>query len=329
MYIENGPTTPTPSRYHWWHGITHDPCKWEEPSTFLAVVMLTAVTRFVNAVKLGEIAYLNPILSVAFRYSTCPGNQPPFPHDVLHPHRTTMALFAALSALSLSALANAHGHVAKIVADGVEYPGAVPGNVPADSVGWTASNLDNGFVAPDSFSSPDIICHKEATPASASATVAAGGTVTLTWNTWPDSHHGPVIDYLASCNGDCASVDKTSLSFAKIDEEGLISGDNPGHWASDELMANGMSWTVTIPSSVAPGNYVLRHEILALHSAGQPNGAQAYPQCINLEVTGSGSATPSGESATSFYTPDDPGILFNLYEPNLSYTIPGPALWSG
>ncbi|KAK1763649.1 glycoside hydrolase, partial [Phialemonium atrogriseum] len=235
----------------------------------------------------------------------------------------------ALSVLSLSAVASAHGHVATIIADGVEYPGAVPGNVPPESVGWTASNLDNGFVAPDAFSSPDIICHKEATAATAYATVAAGGTVTLVWNTWPDSHHGPVIDYLAACNGECSSVDKTSLSFAKIDEDGLISGSNPGNWATDDLIANGNSWTVTIPSSVAPGNYVLRHEIIALHSAGQPNGAQAYPQCINLEVTGSGSAVPSGEPATSFYTPEDPGILFNLYEPDLQYTIPGPALWQG
>ncbi|PKS12555.1 hypothetical protein jhhlp_000763 [Lomentospora prolificans] len=239
-----------------------------------------------------------------------------------------MSLKAA-TILSLAAIVSAHGHVQTIIADGVEYPGAVPGNVPADSPGWTAQNLDNGFVEPNSFSNPDIICHKSATAPSASAKVAAGGTVTLVWNTWPESHHGPVIDYLASCGGDCASADKTSLSFAKIAESGLISGSNPGTWASDELMANGNSWTVTIPSSVAPGNYVLRHEIIALHSAGQPNGAQAYPQCINLEVTSGGSSTPSGEAATSFYTAEDPGILFNLYQAFDSYPIPGPSVWQG
>jgi len=42
------------------------------------------------------------------------------------------------------------------------------------------------------------------------------------------------------------------------------------------LQANNNTWTMTIPSGLN-GNYVLRHEILALHSAGQQNGAQNYP----------------------------------------------------
>jgi cellulase len=236
---------------------------------------------------------------------------------------------ASILLSALAATVQGHGHVATIVADGVEYPGAVPANTPADSPGWTASNLDNGFVEPNSFSSPDIICHKEAKAPNAYAKVAAGGSVTLQWDTWPESHKGPVIDYLAACNGECSSADKTSLSFVKIAEKGLISGSNPGTWAADELISNGNSWTVEIPSSIAPGKYVLRHEILALHASGQPNGAQAYPQCVNLEITGSGSTTPSGEPATSFYTASDPGILFNLYESFSSYDIPGPALFSG
>jgi hypothetical protein len=41
---------------------------------------------------------------------------------------------------------------------------------------------------------------------------------------------------------------------------------------------NGFSWNVKVPSSLAPGSYVLRHEIIGLHSAGNPNGAQNYPQ---------------------------------------------------
>lgn len=151
----------------------------------------------------------------------------------------------------------------------------------------------------------------------------------MQWDTWPESHKGPVIDYIAPVSGDFASIDKASLQFAKIAESGLVSGSNPGTWAADELVANGNAWTVEIPSSLAPGNYVLRHEILALHSAGNANGAQAYPQCINLEVTGSGSSTPSGSSATSFYTADDPGVLFNIYQDFSSYPIPGPAVWSG
>ncbi|VUC35302.1 unnamed protein product [Clonostachys rosea] len=235
----------------------------------------------------------------------------------------------ALSVLGLAAAVNAHGHVATVVAGGKEYTGGLPWSAPADAVGWAAGNQDNGFVAPDAFSSGDIICHKSATPVSGYATVAAGSTISLQWNTWPESHHGPVIDYIAPVSGDFASIQKASLQWVKIAEKGLVSGSNPGTWASDELIANGNTWSVTIPSKLAPGKYVLRHEIIALHSAGQSNGAQAYPQCINIEVTGSGSSSPSGGAAfTTFYTPTDPGILFNLYESFTSYDIPGPNVWA-
>jgi cellulase len=138
-----------------------------------------------------------------------------------------------------------------------------------------------------------------------------------------------MIDYLASCNGDCTTVDKTALLFSKIDEAGLINGSPaPGTWASDTMIASNNSWTVTLPSNLAAGKYVLRHETIALHSAENLDGSQAYPQCVNLEVTGAGTNTLStGTIAQDFYKDTDPGILINIYYPPLtSYTIPGPAL---
>lgn len=96
------------------------------------------------------------------------------------------------------------------------------------------------------------------------------------------------------------------------------------------MINNNNSWVVTIPPTLAKGNYVLRHELIALHSAGSANGAQNYVQCINLAVSGTGTAKPAGVPATSFYTVNDPGIVFNIYTtPVAPYTIPGPALWSG
>ncbi|KAL8915388.1 MAG: hypothetical protein Q9171_000258 [Xanthocarpia ochracea] len=192
-------------------------------------------------------------------------------------------------------------------------------------------NKDTGFINPGNFTNPDIICHKDATPGALSATVAAGSTVQLQWSDWPESHHGPVMDYLANCNGDCSSVDKTALKFTKIDEEGLIEYTSmPGRWASDKLLAANNSWTVTIPQNVAPGNYVLRHEIIALHSANNPDGAQNYPQCVNLKITGSGTdELASGTLGTELYKPDDAGIFVNIYEKLTTYAIPGPKLYSG
>jgi hypothetical protein len=125
-------------------------------------------------------------------------------------------------------------------------------------------------------------------------------------------------------------VNKTELEFFKIEEAGLLDNSkSPGRWASDELMAANNTWTVNIPSDIAAGNYVLRHEIIALHNAREDNGAQAYPQCINLKVTGGGTATPKGIPATHFYTPTDPGILVDIFNNLATYVIPGPALYEG
>ncbi|GAB7340816.1 hypothetical protein MBLNU457_7180t1 [Dothideomycetes sp. NU457] len=243
-----------------------------------------------------------------------------------------MKSFVALSAVAAFApLIEAHGYVAGIVAGGVSYGGYNPSymysNPPPKVAGWTTNDLDNGFVSPDAFATNDITCHKNATAGKAFVTVAAGDKVELQWNTWPSSHHGPVINYLARCPGDCTAVDKTTLNFFKIQAGGLESGSNPGTWATDDLIANNNTGVVTIPKNLKPGGYVLRHEIIALHSAGQSNGAQAYPQCINLKVTGSGTDLPStGTKGTALYKPTDAGILINIYQTLTSYTMPGPAI---
>jgi cellulase len=240
-----------------------------------------------------------------------------------------------LLAMASVASVSGHGHVTNIVINGVSYLGFDGTSYPytpnpPPSIGWIIDDTDNGFVQPSAFGGPDIICHRSAKPANGHAVVAAGDKISLQWLVpWPDSHHGPVIDYLANCNGPCETVDKTALEFFKIDGAGWVSGGNPGLWATDTLISNNSTWLVQIPSTIAPGNYVLRHEIIALHAAGSTNGAQAYPQCINLQITGSGSSKPSGVVGTKLYKSDDPGILFNIYTSPISYIVPGPTLIPG
>ncbi|KAK3063256.1 hypothetical protein LTS18_001849 [Coniosporium uncinatum] len=236
----------------------------------------------------------------------------------------------------LAATAAAHGTVSGIVADGTYYLGYNPSfqyqNPPPTVVGWSIpEDQDNGFVAPFSYTDPDIICHKSATPGGTSATIKAGGTVDFQWTTWPESHKGPVIGYMANCHGDCTSVDKTSLQWVKVEESGLVDGSTTlGQWASDKLIANNNTWSHIIPSAIAPGHYVFRHEIIALHSASDAGGAQNYPQCVNLEVTGSGTDDlASGTLGTALYKPDDAGIKIGIYQPLSSYAVPGPALMFG
>ena len=84
----------------------------------------------------------------------------------------------------------------------------------------------------------------------------------LTIPSGPDSHVGPVLDYLAKVD-DATKATTDDLSFFKIDHAGLDGTE----WAATKLIANNNSWTVTIPSNIAAGQYVLRHEIIALHSA--------------------------------------------------------------
>lgn len=134
------------------------------------------------------------------------------------------------------------------------------------------------------------------------------------------------MTYLANCGGDCTTVDATTLSYFKINEAGL---NADGTWASDDLIANNNSWTVTLPSDIVAGQYLIRHELLALHSAGTEGGAQFYPMCANLQVTGSGTAAPEGVKFPGAYSATDPGILVNIYGTLTSYTIPGPAVYEG
>ena len=248
--------------------------------------------------------------------------------------KTSLALVAPLLTSVL-----AHGTVPWFRTDGVDQQGflleyyyeIINGGEAPDVAGWYAENLDNGFVSPANYGTADINCHINAKPGAVSASVAAGGVVDFIWypNPWPDSHIGPILTYVAKCAGDdCTTVDKTALSWVKIDEAGI--DFDTQKWAATTMIENNSTWSTTVPASLAPGQYVFRHEIIAMHGAGSENGAQNYPQCFNIEVTGSGSQElPEGTLGTALYKSDDPGILFNPYQELTSYDIPGPALWTG
>jgi len=234
--------------------------------------------------------------------------------------------------------AAAHGFVQYITADGRQYKGYDPGfrfqSPPPRVPGWYADNADIGFVAPQSFANPNITCHKAATPGQEHVQVQAGSTVTVQWFTWPESHVGPIMDYLAPCPvAGCAGVDKNELRFVKVAQQALKPGvasstDWLKAWVVDDFRKNSYRWEVRIPADLAPGGYVLRHEILALHSAWDVNGAQAYPQCINLNITNGGNTTITGGAPpTSFYRADDAGVHFSVYNGLTTYPFPGPQLW--
>ncbi|PNS15500.1 hypothetical protein CAC42_759 [Sphaceloma murrayae] len=240
-----------------------------------------------------------------------------------------------LASLSLAPFVSAHGFVHEIVVNGQHYKGYdiltqwwQPQDRPVVA-GWSIpNNQNNGYVS--DYQSPNMICHIDATPGQTSVKANAGDQVTLHWTEWPRLHPGPVLTYLANCNGDCKTVDKTKLKFTKIDEDGLHSA-KPMHWATDTLIDNNNTWVMKLPSDVAAGNYVLRHEIIALQGAVNQNGAQMYPSCINFEISGPGPKTyDQGTSPMTFYDAESPSIKIQVfYDVTKNYTIPGPPLGAG
>ena len=128
---------------------------------------------------------------------------------------------------------------------------------------------------------------------------------------WPHNI-GPVMVYMANCNGACTSANPASLNWFKIDEAGLLSGTVAnGYWGSGQMIAQNSSWTSTIPKALPNGNYMLRHETLAIHTANQP---QFYMECAQVTITGGGSGNP-GPTITlpGGYSNSDPSIDIDVY----------------
>ncbi|KAI0128118.1 lytic polysaccharide monooxygenase [Hypoxylon sp. NC0597] len=257
-----------------------------------------------------------------------------------------LSFSAVLLALAFQTkFAYGHGHVRRVVVDGVTYPGFERWSNQDQSqvVTWHFTTEDEGPVPVSSINGPDIICHEGATNSHGSIPVSAGSRLQIVrFNTIGGFEHpGPEMHYLAPCgDAGCANVDKNSLRFFKIYEKGLVKGGmaddpqwNTQKWATTEVHKNVQqegdgyidTFTVNIPENIKPGPYILRHEILGLHKA-DIGEAEFYPQCINLEISGSGNQQPDGVPATEMYDSNDPGIAIDIYVDLESYQVPGPAV---
>ncbi|KAL1796778.1 hypothetical protein ACET3X_005318 [Alternaria dauci] len=142
------------------------------------------------------------------------------------------------------------------------------------------------------------------------------------------SHKGPIQYYLAKVDN-AATTGTTGLQWFKVAADGLKNGK----WAVDTMIANGGWHYFDMPTCVAPGDYLMRVELIALHGAQNQGGAQFYMECAQIRVTGSG--TNKGSNFVSFpgaYKANDAGIQVNIYDttgkPYMGgkvYSIPGPA----
>ncbi|KAF2995057.1 hypothetical protein E8E13_001751 [Curvularia kusanoi] len=273
-----------------------------------------------------------------------------------------MSKIFSTAVLLAGLIAQVSGHTAVESAEigGVTYEGFRGDNIdaplPKGSPAWK-TNQGWGYqpIMGDSINKPDIIAHKDAKPSPNTAEAPAGSKVTFHWHHkgscgdgeegWDCSHHGWTATWLAACDGDCSKVDKTKLKFFKIDQvaltgypkgtryaEGEAQGQT-GKWGTDKIFYdNGNAHTVTIPSEIPSGNYVLRTEVASIHNNGAVSNRQFWPQAFNIKVTGgTGSSVPAGVKGTEIYSADDELLKFDLYWHKAGETIadaPGPALAS-
>jgi hypothetical protein len=230
----------------------------------------------------------------------------------------------SLSALAfLPMLVSSHGGTSNYTVNGVWYRGYSPYDPPETQDGqpwliqrkWTS--IDPIFDP----TSTNLTCNYPGDPAPASIPIAAGDNITAVYYYWLH-RTGPMIVWMARCPdeievttyagpavlesgahfGGCRDFNASEAQWFKIFQGGLLNGSMPeGTWYQMEFANSWDSvgeddWTVTIPKSLKPGAYLIRHEIIALHIENKP---QWYPECAHLVVSGEGTAEPGDEYLVS------------------------------
>ncbi|KUI72192.1 Polysaccharide monooxygenase Cel61a [Cytospora mali] len=246
-------------------------------------------------------------------------------------------LATGLATLSAVSLAAGHGYVTNGTIGGKYYEFYQPYEDPYTSpTPERISRLIQGNGPVEDVTIQDIQCGgylaggvNGSSPAALHAPATAGSDVTLHWTLWPSSHYGSIITYMARCP-DTGCQDYMPYDDAvwfKIKEGGLIDKAT-NEWAVDSLEVNGNAgYTYTIPECLADGFYLVRHEIIAVFIASSYPGAQFYPGCHQLNVTGGGSTVVSDlVSFPGAYAGTDPGITWD--SSSTTYPIPGPTVYT-
>ncbi|CAE7160990.1 unnamed protein product [Rhizoctonia solani] len=241
--------------------------------------------------------------------------------------RTVIAtLAAAVTAVS------AHGFVDQVTIGGKSFSGPFPFS--NNNAASPIRKITTTFPI-TSANDANMNCGIGAVPAAQVAAANPGDKVTLSWKSGRNKNWGhsigPAMTYLAQVPaGQTADKFNTrNAKFFKIDQAGQTGGAGTG-WLQAGIKG-GKSYTLTLPNDLPAGDYIMRHELIALHFAQKKDGAQFYPSCIQLRV-GGGSNAPKAISAqtVSFpggYTANDKSLFVpDLFKNNFVYTFPGPPL---
>jgi hypothetical protein len=159
-----------------------------------------------------------------------------------------------------------HGAVTSYVIGGVNYPGyegySPSSGPPTIERQWPDYNPIL------SVTDSKMTCNG-GTSAPLSANITAGQQITAKWAQWTHQQ-GPVMVWMYKCAGAFSSCTGKDKGWFKIDQMGMTAPPLTGtSWGTAVVYAK-LAWTSTIPANLAPGNYLIRHELLALHQANAP-----------------------------------------------------------
>jgi cellulase len=267
---------------------------------------------------------------------------------MMHRYAVIASAFASLGVVS------GHGGGMHYIIDGVTHKGAIIVGERDETVNtepsiqrlWTWSTA----MGPRD---PDMTCGPLGTPLAKSyhAPIVAGSTISVNYtgaagSINPSTGHpytfghpyGSMMAYMAACPDEgCEGVELKAPIWFKVWDRGLISGTwVEGRWGMTDVY-EGANLNISTPTSLKPGKYLLRHEMLNLQT-GPP---QWFVNCIQLDVSGDGSGLPSDDELVSFpkayekdadksYATKDGTTWFYVNNANSTfYPMPGPAVWEG
>ncbi|KAK4223764.1 glycosyl hydrolase family 61-domain-containing protein, partial [Podospora fimiseda] len=198
-------------------------------------------------------------------------------------------------------------------------------------------NPDRTTFPISSLDAQDMACGLNGnTPVTYTCPASTGSKITFAFRSWADdpsrgpidkSHVGAISIYLKKLSSPSASA--PGGGWFKIFNSGYSLSKKK--WSATTLNDNHGLLTVSIPSGIPSGSYLVRTEIIALQNYPDP---QVFVNCAQLYITSSSSTSIPNSKTVSIpghlhYS--DPGLTYDIYEntPSSSkpYPIPGPKVY--
>ncbi|KAK3174286.1 hypothetical protein OEA41_001530 [Lepraria neglecta] len=233
-------------------------------------------------------------------------------------------------------LTNAHTTFTNFFVDGVDQGDGTAVRM--------SNNIQQATYPLPNVTTPDMACGVNGeTGVARIASVNAGSRLTFEYRAVPDvstvsggvsidpNHKGPCAIYMKKVTDSSASNNAAGDGWFKIMEDGYDSV--AGKWCTEKLIPNDGHLSATVPSDLAPGYYLVRPELLALHQADKtPPDPQFYVGCAQIFLNSSGSATPPNTVAIPGYVNmSTSAMTYDIWTVPLKLPFPdfGPPLYTG